>query len=296
MPNITRFPGSVDVGDTAYYTGTAIPGVGDSLYFLEGEDKLSANMTALVNDLALIAFAPGNKTTFSVTALAVTVDQSEAGIIKYEGSANGTLKFVGQAADNDVGSIFWWSNSPSARGEFDAMDILENVEVTAGSVYIGPTALFAADSEVWVIGGDIHIAAHATDVVPLIEAKAGSRTVIKRAFTDLNVAAGAWVEIDLGALAGVNITNNGGTIVWLSGDISGTFKHLQGDLDISKFKRIGQAAANWVSTAKARVFVGAGSAQPTLGSSTSRSIGSSRGAQIMTPGSGYGGGGFGGSA
>lgn len=287
MANERRNPGSPDVADTSYYSGAALPTAGNVLFFLEGSDKLTTNMNALEGiDLLGIVFAPQCKTVIEGSPLKVTCDQAGTGYLKYEGSANGTLKFAG-GTDNDIQKIMWWASSPSARGEFSAMDILGNLEVKVGSVYIATDALFGASSEVWVLSGFCHIAGHATDVVPTINCKKGSRTRIERAFTTLNVDAGAEVEIDIDTYTGATVNNKGGKVIWISGTIT-NLNHEQGVLDLSRFRRYGQSAVNYKSTSEASVIKSTGGAQPTLGSSTTTPIGSDSGAVIMYAGSGGG--------
>lgn len=280
MANVERLPGSADVSSTTYYSTGALPSAGDSLYLAEGEDALASGMTALQGiDLALIAFGPRCKSTITGTPLSITADRTNTGIVQYEGSANGTLKFTG-GTDNDVAKLRWWPTA-GARGEFYAIDFLVSIEVTGGTCVIAGSSTAACT--VYVLGGTCILEPHATDTVTAINCWGGT-TWIRRAFTTLTVRAGATVYIDLDTYSGGTINNDGGYIIWMSGNVT-TLNNWAGTLDTTKFYGIGQGATNYSSTANARVIVSTGGIQPTLGPGTGTSIGSSRGAAIAYAGS-----------
>ena len=285
MATVRRNPGNVDLGDMASYSTAALPSAGDTLYFGDGNDAYVTNMNALAAiDLAVLAFAPQWKGKFDTTAMAVTCDRSDSGVLKFEGSTSGTCKFTG-GSTNKVYKILWYPTA-GARGEFTNV-VNQVFEITGGSALINSGCTLV---NVYVMGGDLVIDTDGSDTVTGLYCY-GGRTTIKRAFTTLYVGPGATVYIDTDTYAGGTINCEGGVIVWYSGNLM-TMLLKKGVLDVSKFRRSGQVVQNFESWATAQVLVSSGGLQPTVGSVTTTPRGSDRGAVIMSAGSG-GGAGFG---
>jgi hypothetical protein len=234
MPSNTRLKGSNDWGATAYWSAGTAPADGEDLFVNDGADTFTAGISRPGDDLLSLTVTPGFSGNggaggASASYMVFDVDQTNTGVLDYNGNGDWWHQKGGTG-----GGIYKIVVRPIKRTmHFNLLDADNDIlEVENGVVYVGTDATLV---DVLFTGGEGVIDTNGSDTIDEIYVN-NARVTLKRDFTTAGVGAGGVLYWDGAGITGGNVALDGGTLVWLDGNL-GNVTGRGGVLDLRQLKK-----------------------------------------------------------